>query len=259
MARSKIAHHPSKATSSLVVAKLPPGAKSLWRDYQQGLSPNRASLSGWIEPGSERGVVFSPRSVVPKRYLFVTSDAVRFTILTKWDDVLAPEFGVMCAEVAPTVAELAVIRRETLRTRRALRFVGDLSPAALTILLWLAHGGDFSVRERIRTATEYAGIGDVWLRVAKECFQPTAAVGVAAFERTVMIEMNGEQRAFWGVLKASWPGVLRVIGPRCSAHLDEGRWVAVEALLRRESFTPEYAGRVAVEVWGIGNRAAPDA
>jgi hypothetical protein len=187
-----------------------------------------------------RSASFSMRVPKPSAiYYFCKPDLV-YALGTRWkaalpdDAILVMRTGVAAAHCA------AIVRREAIRCRSRVRFVGDLDPQDLAIYLGLAFG-DYSMRPNPRTAVPlvHTGINDAWLAAAERAFR--ADPRWSNMLEWVALPMTVAEQSYLTVLEQLGPPLEEWVGPRCASLLRGGKKIEVEAFLNSPADPRSYA------------------
>jgi hypothetical protein len=175
-------------------------------------------------------------------------------IVKAWPTAVPDDVGFIIRPGAVPQQYAGLVRREALRCRRPVRFIGDLDPQDLAVFLSLAFG-DYRFRPKRETAVPivYAGISDDWLEAAERALLPSA--GNARSIDFAKIELNPIERRFLSLLERVGPPLEEWVGPRCAGLLRGGHKIELEALLAKaDLFDGSYAAGLRHVLVGRGER-----
>jgi hypothetical protein len=191
-----------------------------------------------------RSVSFSMRIGKPTAIYFFSKHDLPYTFATRWKAVLPNSVSLVVRPGVAPAHYAAMVRREAIRCRCRVRFVGDLDPQDLAIYLSLAFG-DYSMRPNPRSAVPivHAGINDLWLGAAERAFK--ADPQWSNLLEWATIPMTAAERRYLAVVEKLGPPLEKWVGPRCASLLHGGKKIEVEALLNAPADRSSYARALA--------------
>jgi hypothetical protein len=176
----------------------------------------------------------------PTSLLYFTKGTPAYMVGTRWAAALAKNTAILIRPGVATATYATLVRREALRARCHVRFIGDLDPEDLAIFLSLAYG-DYRLRPRARSAVPiiHAGINDAWLDAA-EAAMSSRHRPLGSFPECIAIDMNEAEQHFLRILENVGPPLEKWVGPRCARLLRGGLKIELEGVLNPELYRDSY-------------------
>jgi hypothetical protein len=204
----------------------------------------------WIDPLDPeewmRSLSLSTRVPNPTSLLYFTKGGPAHMIGTEWAAALPKRTAILIRSGVATTTYATIVRREALRARCRVRFMGDLDPEDLAIYLSLEYGG-YRMRPSPRSAVPivYAGINDAWIDAAEAALSSSRRRRSWPFPECVAIEMNGDEQRFLRTLEEVVPPLERWVGPRCARLLHAGMKIELEGVLNPNIYPASYLPAIA--------------